>query len=165
MSKTTLTMILVLSLAAAGVARSYADIGPGLAFTLETLGGYGGGFALGVAGIPIGNILITREDYAGGGLIGFTVFYPIGCGLAVYGIGEAAAGDSPNDAAALGASLGAAGGVMLTGYLAGRWKGVVIGLIAAPVVSTLAYNISRGKKIDGGVEPANAFYVSYSFAF
>ncbi len=165
MSKTTLTTILVLSLAVAGIAPTYADVGPGLAFTLETLGGYGGGFALGIAGVPVGNLLFTREDYAGGGLIGFTVFYPIGCGLAVYGIGEAASGDAPNDAAALGASLGAAGGVMLTGYLAGRWKGVVIGLLAAPVVSTLAYNIFRGNEIDGGVEPADGFYVSYSFGF
>jgi hypothetical protein len=166
MSKKTLTMILVLSLAAAGVVPAYAEVGTGWAFTLETLGGYGGGAALGIAGIPVGNLLITREDYAGGGLIGFTVFYPIGCGLAVYGIGEAAAGDAPNDAAALGASLGAAGGVMLTGYLTARWKGVIIGLLAAPVVSTLAYNIvTRRNESDGNPEPNNGFYVSYSFGF
>ncbi|UCE27552.1 MAG: hypothetical protein JSW52_02015 [Candidatus Coatesbacteria bacterium] len=166
MNKRTLTIAIIISLIVAGVGPAYADMNPALAFTLETFGGYGGGFALGIAGIPVGNLLITREDYAGGGLIGFAVFYPIGCGLAVYGVGEAAAGDSPNDAAALGASLGAAGGVMLTGYLAARWKGVVIGLIAAPVASAVAYNIiTRAGDPDVNLEPADGLYISYSFGF
>jgi len=166
MNKTILTFSIVVFLVAAEAAPAYADLGPALAYTLETFGGYGGGFALGIAGVPIGNLFFTREDYAGGGLIGFTVFYPIGCGLAVYAVGEAAAGDSPNDAAALGASLGAAGGVMLTGYLTARWKGVVIGLIAAPVVSAVAYNIvTRRNKQENGPLPDGVFYVSYSFGF
>jgi hypothetical protein len=161
MMKIILIFLLISSLVV-GVTPSDAETNAGLAYTLETLGGYGGGLALGIAGIPVGNLLITREDYAGGGFIGFAIFYPIGCGLAVYGIGEAASGDAPNDAAALGASVGAAGGVMLTGYLAAKWKGVIIGLLAAPAVSVVAYNLARGSDGQG---PAAGFYVSYAFDF
>lgn len=121
--------------------------------------------ALGIAGIPLGNLTITDEDYAGGGLVGFTLFYPLGCGLAVYGIGEAVSGDSANDTGALGASLGAAGGVVLTGYLAGGWKGVLIGILAAPVLSSLAYNVARGGEAEDGIKPAHIYFVSYGIVF
>jgi hypothetical protein len=144
---------------------AYGDLNPGLAFTFETFGGFGGGLALGITGIPLGNLMITDEDYAGGGLVGFTLFYPLGCGLAVYGIGEAVSGDSANDKAALSASLGAAGGVVLTGYLAGGWKGVLIGILAAPVLSSLAYNVARGAEPEDGVEPARVYFVSYGIVF
>jgi hypothetical protein len=143
----------------------YADLNPSLAFTVETFGGFGGGLALGITGIPLGNLIITKEDYAGGGLIGFTLLYPVGCGLAVYGIGEAVSGDSPNDKAAVSASIGTASGVILTGYLVGGWKGVLVGFLAAPVVSSLAYNAARGAEMEGGTEPGRVFFVSYGMAF
>ncbi len=161
MKKLNLLMTLIVLLVTVRAAPVFADVHPGLAYTLEALGGYGGGVVLGVAGIPLGNLLLTSEDYAGGGLIGFTVFYPVGCGLAVYGTGEAAAGDAPNDKAAVGASIGAASAVMLTGYLTAGWKGVIIGLLIAPVASTVAYNFARGSNDE--YKP-HYYYISYGFA-
>ena len=76
-------------------------------------------------------------------------------------MGELAGGDAPNDAAALGASFGAAGAVMLIGYGVAGWKGVIIGFLAAPVASTVAYNLARGE--EGSYEPF--FSVAYTLTF
>jgi len=127
--------------------------------------GYVGGIGVGLAGIPVGN-LFSNEEFAGGGLYGLIIAYPAGVGLGVYGAGEIWGDDSQNDWASVGAAVAAAYVSTAAGYLAARFKGLLIGMLAAPAASTLAYNLvknSADENADG--EGGGGFYVYTSFNF
>lgn len=127
--------------------------------------GYVGGIGAGVAGIPVGN-LFSSEQYAGGGLWGFLIAYPAGVGLGVYGAGEIWGDDSENDWASVGASVAAAYASAAAGYFTAKFKGLLIGMLAAPAASTAAYNLvkkSADENDEGG--GGGGFYVYTSFNF
>ncbi|MEE9455595.1 MAG: hypothetical protein V3W11_00415 [bacterium] len=148
---------------AAVAATAWAD-GAGVV-AAEVGCGYAGGIGVGLAGIPVGN-LFSNEEFAGGGLYGLIIAYPAGVGLGVYGAGEIWGDDSQNDWASVGAAVAAAYVSTAAGYLAARYKGLLIGMLAAPAASTLAYNLvknSADEHADG--EGGGGFYVYTSFNF
>lgn len=151
--------LLIITAAAAAPAR--AD-GAGVV-AAEVGCGYVGGIAAGVAGIPVGNLFST-EQYAGGGLSGFLIAYPAGVGLGVYGAGEIWGDDSKSDWASVGASVAAAYASAAAGYFTAKFKGLLIGMLAAPAASTAAYNLVKksADEDDGG---GGGFYVYTSFNF
>jgi len=152
---------LALAVAAALAGPAGAD-GAGVV-AAEVGCGYAGGLGAGIVGIPVGNLWST-EDFAGGGLYGFVLAYPAGVGLGVYGAGEIWGDDSGNDWASVGAALGASYATVILGYAAGEFKGLIIGMLAAPVASTAAYNLTkRATEEDDGGEPA--LYVGYAVSF
>lgn len=127
--------------------------------------GYVGGIGAGLAGIPVGNLFST-EQYAGGGLWGFLIAYPAGVGLGVYAAGEIWGDDSENDWASVGASVAAAYASAAAGYFTAKFKGLLIGMLAAPAASTAAYNLvkkSADENDEGG--GGGGFYVYTSFNF
>jgi hypothetical protein len=126
--------------------------------------GYVGGIGVGLAGIPVGN-LFSSEQYAGGGLWGFLIAYPAGVGLGVYGAGEIWGDDSENDWASVGASVAAAYVSAAAGYLAVKYKGLLIGMLAAPAASTLAYNLVKNAGDENAGGEGGGFYVYTSFNF
>jgi len=126
--------------------------------------GYAGGVALGVAGIPVGNIF-SSEEYAGGGLWGFLVGYPAGVGLGTYGAGELWGDDSENDWASVGAALGAAYASSAIGFWCGKYKGLLIGMLVAPAASTAAYNLVKNASDDGDDAEPRFIYVGFSAYF
>jgi hypothetical protein len=126
--------------------------------------GYAGGVGAGLAGIPVGN-LFSSEDYAGGGLWGFIVAYPVGVGLGVYGAGELWGDDSENDWAGAGAAVAGAYASAAAGYLAARYKGMLIGMLVAPAASTAAYNLVKNSADGEADAGGGGFYVCASFNF
>lgn len=147
----------------AAAAAAWAD-GAGV-IAAEVGCGYVGGIGAGVAGIPVGN-LFSSEQYAGGGLWGFLIAYPAGVGLGVYGAGEIWGDDSENDWASVGASVAAAYASAAAGYFTAKFKGLLIGMLAAPAASTAAYNLvkkSADENDEGG--GGGGFYVYTSFNF
>ncbi len=147
----------------AAAAAAWAD-GAGV-IAAEVGCGYVGGIGAGVAGIPVGN-LFSSERYAGGGLWGFLIAYPAGVGLGVYGAGEIWGDDSENDWASVGASVAAAYASAAAGYFTAKFKGLLIGMLAAPAASTAAYNLvkkSADENDEGG--GGGGFYVYTSFNF
>lgn len=147
----------------AAAAAAWAD-GAGV-IAAEVGCGYVGGIGAGVAGIPVGN-LFSSEQYAGGGLWGFLIAYPAGVGLGVYGAGEIWGDDSENDWASVGASVAAAYASAAAGYFTAKFKGLLIGMLAAPAASTAAYNLvkkSAEENDEGG--GGGGFYVYTSFNF
>jgi hypothetical protein len=125
--------------------------------------GYVGGIGAGLAGIPVGN-LFSSEQYAGGGLWGFLIAYPAGVGLGVYGAGEIWGDDSENDWASVGASVAAAYASAAAGYFTPKFKGLLIGMLAAPAASTAAYNlVKKSADENDGAEGGGGFYVYTSF--
>ena len=147
----------------AAAAAAWAD-GAGV-IAAEVGCGYVGGIGAGVAGIPVGNVF-SSERYAGGGLWGFLIAYPAGVGLGVYGAGEIWGDDSENDWASVGASVAAAYASAAAGYFTAKFKGLLIGMLAAPAASTAAYNLvkkSADENDEGG--GGGGFYVYTSFNF
>lgn len=147
----------------AAAAAAWAD-GAGV-IAAEVGCGYVGGIGAGVAGIPVGN-LFSSEQYAGGGLWGFLIAYPAGVGLGVYAAGEIWGDDSENDWASVGASVAAAYASAAAGYFTAKFKGLLIGMLAAPAASTAAYNLvkkSAEENDEGG--GGGGFYVYTSFNF
>ena len=147
----------------AAAAAAWAD-GAGV-IAAEVGCGYVGGIGAGVAGIPVGN-LFSSERYAGGGLWGFLIAYPAGVGMGVYGAGEIWGDDSENDWASVGASVAAAYASAAAGYFTAKFKGLLIGMLAAPAASTAAYNLvkkSADENDEGG--GGGGFYVYTSFNF
>jgi hypothetical protein len=67
--------------------------------------------------------------------------------LGTYGAGEFWGEDAANDWVAAGAALGASYAAPALGFLFGRYRGLVVGLLVAPAVSTAAYNLV--KETDG----------------
>jgi len=132
--------------------------------------GYVGGVALGLAGIPVGN-LFSSEEYAGGGLWGFLVAYPAGVGLGTYGAGEFWGDDSGNDWAGAGAALGASYAASALGYLFGKYGGVLIGMLVAPAASSAAYNLVKNANdeaepaSDGDAAKQRFIYVGFAASF
>ncbi len=126
--------------------------------------GYVGGIGVGLAGIPVGN-LFSSEEFAGGGLYGLIIAYPAGVGLGVYGAGEIWGDDSENDWAGVGASVAAAYVSAAAGYLAAKYKGLLIGMLAAPAASTLAYNLVKNTADENADGEGGGFYVYTSFNF
>ncbi len=129
--------------------------------------GYLGGIAVGMAGIPVGN-LFSSDEFAGGGLYGLVIAYPAGVGLGVYGAGEIWGDDSRNDWASVGAAVGASYASAAAGYLLCKYKGLLIGMLLAPAASTAAYNLvkkteEQNPSGDGSVR--KGFYVQTSFYF
>lgn len=155
-----LKVFIVAAAAFSAVGSAWAD-GPGL-MTAEFGCGYVGGAATLMGGIVIGN-LIRDDDYASGGLIGALVAYPAGVGLGCWGAGEIWGDDSEKDWATAAAAIGGAYAAVGVGAGLGRWKGLLIGMVAAPAVSTAAYNVVKyaTKKED---EPTR-IYISASFSF
>ncbi|HUV86024.1 MAG TPA: hypothetical protein VMX79_02815 [bacterium] len=147
----------------AAAAAAWAD-GTGV-IAAEVGCGYVGGIGVGLAGIPVGN-LFSSEQYAGGGLWGFLIAYPAGVGLGVYGAGEIWGDDAENDWASVGASVAAAYASAAAGYFTAKFKGLLIGMIAAPAASTAAYNLVK-KSADENAESegGGGFYVYTSFNF
>lgn len=147
----------------AAAAAAWAD-GTGVV-AAEVGCGYVGGIGVALAGIPVGN-LFSSEQYAGGGLWGFLIAYPAGVGLGVYGAGEIWGDDSENDWASVGASVAAAYASAAAGYFTAKFKGLLIGMIAAPAASTAAYNLVK-KSADENAEGegGGGFYVYTSFNF
>ena len=150
------------------VAGAWAD-GPGVV-AAEVGCGYAGGIGLGIAGIPVGNIF-SSEEYAGGGLWGFLIGYPAGVGLGVYGAGEIWGDDSENDWASAGAALGASYASSVLGFWFGKYKGLIIGMLVAPAVSTAAYNIVKSATGEFEVDPSGDaakrrfIYVGFAASF
>ena len=147
---------------AAVAATAWAD-GAGVV-AAEVGCGYVGGIGVGLAGIPVGN-LFSNEEFAGGGLYGLIIAYPAGVGLGVYGAGEIWGDDSENDWASVGASVAAAYVSAAAGYLAARYKGLLISMLAAPAVSTLAYNLVKNTADENADGEGGGFYVYTSFNF
>jgi hypothetical protein len=146
----------------AAAAAAWAD-GAGV-IAAEVGCGYVGGIGAGIAGIPVGN-LFSSEQYAGGGLWGFLIAYPAGVGLGVYGAGEIWGDDSENDWASVGASVAAAYASAAAGYFTAKFKGLLIGMLAAPAASTAAYNLVKKSADENDEGGGGGFYVYTSFNF
>jgi len=129
--------------------------------------GYVGGIAVGLAGIPVGNLFST-DEFAGGGLYGLVIAYPAGVGLGVYGAGELWGDDSRNDWASVGAAVGASYASVAAGYLLCKYKGLLIGMLLAPAASTAAYNLvkkTEEQNSSGERSARKGFYVQTSLYF
>ena len=85
-------------------ANSALAVGPGTA-AAEVACGFGGGVALALAAVPVGNVFAT-EAFPGTGLYGLFLGYPAGAGPGVYAAGEIRGEDSANDGASAGAARG-----------------------------------------------------------
>jgi len=153
-----LLAVLFAALVLAGGAR--AD-GPGVV-AAEFGCGYVGGAAVAVSGILFGN-LVRDDEFASGGLIGALIGYPAGVGLGSWGAGEIWGDDSANDWATVGAAVGGAYASVGLGVGLGRWKGLIIGMLAAPAVSTAAYNVV--KTLTKEEDEPTSLYISASFSF
>jgi hypothetical protein len=154
--------VAILTALAVGTTAAWAD-GAGVV-AAEVGCGYVGGVGAGLAGIPVGN-LFSSEDYAGGGLWGFIVAYPAGVGLGVYGAGELWGDDSENDWVGAGAAVASAYASAAAGYLAAKYKGMLIGMLAAPAASTAAYNLVKSSAGGDAGAGNGGFYVCASFNF
>jgi len=154
--------VLIVAALSALAAGAYAD-GAGVV-AAEVGCGYAGGVAAAMAGIVVGNVVAYDEEFAGGGFYGLFLAYPAGAGLGSWGAGEIWGDDSAHDWLTAAASVGASYAACFTGLLVGDGKGLFIGMLAAPVASTVAYNLV--KRAGDDEEPADeSFYVAAGFAF
>jgi hypothetical protein len=153
----------IISLLAATLAVAAAAGADGAGIVAAEVGcGYLGGVGVGIAAIPVGNIW-SSEKFAGGGLYGFLLAYPAGVGLGVYGAGELWGDDSRNDWASAGAAIGTSYVSSLVGLWADGWRGLIIGMLLAPAVSTVTYNLV--KESDEGDENRDEIFVTFSASF
>ncbi len=157
MKNSLLALVAALALTGGG---ARAD-GPGV-IAAEVGCGYVGGAAVAVSGVIFGN-LVHDDEFASGGLVGALIGYPAGVGLGSWGAGEIWGDDSAHDWATAAAAVGGAYASVGLGIGLGRWKGLLIGMLAAPAVSTAAYNAVKTLTKDKD-EPARVYF-SASFAF